>query len=959
MHNNHHLRTSQGEDAIVDYIRGFHTALQTQLDLMRRFLLLHPKPPTDLDHWERRSVAEFAEQIDDFATSICDMLGIYDERIFDKQDSEELTSNLATDLSRLTIGTLPPESEKGSIVQESEKSSLVEEPRSALKTDALKGSSLCLLNSKVTPAIDKTSELKTLELISGYANAPFDCGTNSVISGSDPSTPKRESGPVFVDWQPYDASSSSAELQPQIETEPAAARLPVPQMFVLGGQKLDAGQTEMEKQFAPATSSTSSTIAARRRSVTNGTEPQEEEEEEDDADFDAIGNSVPMLPADSQQSVHTEPEFDSNTPARAHFRSEESERKFSSSIIDTLDRRPSLKQDCRVSGVSSISGNTGRHTRSSIRRSMRSTSGGVYLKQEMESALEDLRGSWDSEEESSTKRCPSGVLNPQWVGRLGWDILVIILVLFDAMVLPFQMAYKDSDNPDNFDVFWLWLTTTFFACDMVINFFTAYEAGPREKGYEPGALVTRRSRIAAHYLRSWFPIDFVSTIPWSQVTNLFTGGGAGGSSSAAQAAKLTKALKFIRFLRLMRMLRLAKLAQIWERVEQKMGSLVLTQMVALLRVTFMLISICHWNACLWWIIGKPENIFTDLLSEEDKAAFANIPHWTTLPRKVVPDVKTTWRWLDQSVGDAYIFCFYWTLGVMRTMPAEVTPVNKPERVYLMIFMFFAFSAFAISISQITQAFFKFSERKRVFNEDMSALRHHLRTIKAPMALQVRVKAFSRYLFERRRLLAKEQNLLNSLPSHLDDRLKAARLCPHLQKLVVFRALRGEALQLVSELLGDVRDMVPGDFICVRGRISECAWVKVCGRLCQVIDLGGLQPSVSELDGDVVDDDCLIEPNHASPDTVMITICSEMLRIDKRKFYSVRKKHPTFERHLRLSLVQGDGRNSNNGKRGSVEGTMSVHSMGRTHSGSNAKAQDHRHLNEDRSALNDIGAIVSA
>lgn len=29
--------------------------------------------------------------------------------------------------------------------------------------------------------------------------------------------------------------------------------------------------------------------------------------------------------------------------------------------------------------------------------------------------------------------------------------------------------------------------------------------------------------------------------------------------------------------------------------------------------------------------------------------------------------------------DAYIFCFYWTLGVMRTMPAEVTPVNLAER----------------------------------------------------------------------------------------------------------------------------------------------------------------------------------------------------------------------------------------------------------------------------------------
>ncbi len=31
---------------------------------------------------------------------------------------------------------------------------------------------------------------------------------------------------------------------------------------------------------------------------------------------------------------------------------------------------------------------------------------------------------------------------------------------------------------------------------------------------------------------------------------------------------------------------------------------------------------------------------------------------------------------------------------MRTMPAEVTPVNLPERLFVLIFMFFALSAFA-------------------------------------------------------------------------------------------------------------------------------------------------------------------------------------------------------------------------------------------------------------------------
>merc|ERR1719240_231187 len=109
-------------------------------------------------------------------------------------------------------------------------------------------------------------------------------------------------------------------------------------------------------------------------------------------------------------------------------------------------------------------------------------------------------------------------------------------------------------------------------------------------------------QIAKNYIRSWLPIDFISTVPWGSVSDSLLGGGGG---SAGQLGKLTKVIKFVRFMRLMRMLRLAKLAAIFERVEGKCGSVVLIQGVGLLRVVFILICICHWNACIWWMVGQP------------------------------------------------------------------------------------------------------------------------------------------------------------------------------------------------------------------------------------------------------------------------------------------------------------------------------------------------------------------
>ena len=61
-------------------------------------------------------------------------------------------------------------------------------------------------------------------------------------------------------------------------------------------------------------------------------------------------------------------------------------------------------------------------------------------------------------------------------------------------------------------------------------------------------------------------------------------------------------------------------------------------------------------------------------------------HWTTLARSIsVIDQETGdvvvrhFRWLDRPDSESYMFCFYWTLGVMRTMPTEVYPVNFAER----------------------------------------------------------------------------------------------------------------------------------------------------------------------------------------------------------------------------------------------------------------------------------------
>jgi len=503
--------------------------------------------------------------------------------------------------------------------------------------------------------------------------------------------------------------------------------------------------------------------------------------------------------------------------------------------------------------------------------------------------LERLR---EEQEESKgfAGRCQHGVMNPHWVGRLAWDLVVILLVLMDSMVLPFQLAYKKGDSPDAFDLAWLWITTSLFALDMALNFSTAYEARERDRDKAPGTLVTNRIRIAKHYLQSWFFIDLMSTVPWPQLAVLMTGGGEG--SNSAQVAKLTKVVKFVRFLRLMRMLRLAKLATIWERIEARLGSLLLLQTVALVRVIFVIVAICHWNACIFWMVGLPRSIFTEMLSDEAQAAYEAQPHWTTIRRRHGPLEDEHWAWLEKDTAEAYVFCFYWTLGVMRTMPAEVQPVNLPERIYVMLFMFFAVSAFAISVTLITQSFLKIGERKRLFNEDMAFARMHLRNIQASASLQAKVKAFLIHLFNRRRIQAKERGLFGSLPSSLVKLMKFSALAIHLQKVDTLARLSRRALFAVSEI-SDVRDLVPGETVALAGGVARAAWVLASGRLHVKPDGASPTSRASRASCvEVVDEECLgTRKAWLSECTVVAVTVTEAVRIDKAKFFKVFRDNP--------------------------------------------------------------------
>eukprot|EP00966_Prymnesium_polylepis_P192268 4456164-Prymnesium_polylepis.1 len=129
-----------------------------------------------------------------------------------------------------------------------------------------------------------------------------------------------------------------------------------------------------------------------------------------------------------------------------------------------------------------------------------------------------------------------------------WDVFIIVLVLVSLFLVPIQLTYKlESD---------FWTAFQFgsdgiFAVDIFLSFVTAYE-------YE-NITVRQPRRIAKRYLKGWFTIDLLSTLPIDQFVD--ASGALGDSDQNQQALRLNRLIRLTRMFKLMRMMRLYRLTK--------------------------------------------------------------------------------------------------------------------------------------------------------------------------------------------------------------------------------------------------------------------------------------------------------------------------------------------------------------------------------------------------------------
>ena len=160
------------------------------------------------------------------------------------------------------------------------------------------------------------------------------------------------------------------------------------------------------------------------------------------------------------------------------------------------------------------------------------------------------------------EKVPAGLLHPNSNFKLLWACFICVIVLYTAIVTPVRIAFLEDEGPSSV-TYWVFdaIADVCFLIDIVINFSSAEEI-------DGGILLTDRKQLALRYLKSWFLVDAISSVPINLVMLLGDISQDGGSyGQLAYTFKFTKLLKGITLYRLLTLSKLVRLTRANKMIE--------------------------------------------------------------------------------------------------------------------------------------------------------------------------------------------------------------------------------------------------------------------------------------------------------------------------------------------------------------------------------------------------------
>jgi len=380
--------------------------------------------------------------------------------------------------------------------------------------------------------------------------------------------------------------------------------------------------------------------------------------------------------------------------------------------------------------------------------------------------------------------------------RLVWDLLAMVLLLFDMVVTPMMVF----DIPDTiFTSAMAMACTIYWTVDIPVSMLTAT--------YRNGKLVTSYYRILYMYSRTWMPIDFLLvSVDWvATVANM-------NSADTLTLARTMRTGRILRMLRLARLLRVVKLKRLFDDLKQRMAGEIVTFMINVVQLFVSTMLLTHVLACVWYWLGSEEEgwVYTEGLYGQD-------------------------------LGTTYLQSMQWSLS--RLHPISLRDNMKlrlpQERMFSLVASFGSLLFSSIFISYVTNTMAKLARMWKERSRKLGAISDYAATHRINAALTVRLKKYIEREEERVKWKASLQVLEAALPKELLRVLYHTARTPTLVQHDLFSKIKISSSHAMEDLCYEAvheQHILAGDAIFEVGAVASSMYMCESGKLRYSMDV---------------------------------------------------------------------------------------------------------------------------
>ncbi|XP_073953689.1 hyperpolarization activated cyclic nucleotide gated potassium channel Ih isoform X5 [Choristoneura fumiferana] len=479
------------------------------------------------------------------------------------------------------------------------------------------------------------------------------------------------------------------------------------------------------------------------------------------------------------------------------------------------------------------------------------------------------------------------VIHPCSSFRFYWDLCMLLLLVANLIILPVAISFFNDDLSTRWIAFNC-LSDTIFLIDIVVNFRTGIMQQDNAE-----QVILDPKLIAKHYLRTWFFLDLISSIPLDYIFLIFNQVNDFSESfqilHAGRALRILRLAKLLSLVRLLRLSRLVRYVSQWEEVymspapqprgapgdaegagSRDLASQFLNMASVFMRIfnlICMMLLIGHWSGCLQFLVpmlqGFPANSWVAI--NELQEAF----------------------WLEQ-----YSWALFKAMSHMLCIGYGRFPPQSLTDMWLtMLSMISGATCYALFLGHATNLIQSLDSSRRQYREKVKQVEEYMAYRKLPREMRQRITEYFEHRYQGK--FFDEELILGELSEKLREDVINYN-CRSLVASVPFFANADS--NFVSDVVTKLRYEVfqPGDIIIKEGTIGNKMYFIQEGIVDIVMANGEVATSLS--DGSYFGEICLLTNARRVASVRAETYCN-LFSLSVDHFNAVLDQYPLMRRTM--------------------------------------------------------------